>query len=53
MHINSELTNAAPQAHRFIEPRSAATKRFRPAAAASTSGLSRMELRKIIIEMMG
>jgi hypothetical protein len=53
MYINRELTNAMPLAHRFLEPKSAAAKRPRPTAAAAASGLSRVELRKIIIELIG
>ena len=53
MYINPELTNTVPQVHRSPEPKSAASKRIRPAAAASTSGLSRVELRKIILELIG
>ena len=53
MYINPELTNAVPQAHRFLELKSTATKRLRPTVAASTAGLSRVELRKIIVELIG
>jgi hypothetical protein len=59
MYNNQELTIAMPKGHRFpkgnrfYKPRTAAAKGLRPAPAATASGLSRLELRKIIIDLIG
>ncbi len=53
MNINSEPTIAMPQAHRSVEIQSASAKIFRPGDKPATLGLTRAELRKIVIDLIG
>jgi hypothetical protein len=52
MYNKPELTTLTPKARRFSVPKPGATG-FYPAPTTAGSGLSRMELRKIIIDLIG